>query len=216
MLLTFAEPSLAAPRRRVDRRSRGPDVSAPYSYSIRVPTTSSAQLGDQLDHRLVAVGPVEAVEGRVPGGAHEVHHPPSELVRRHPFEEAGERQGDALETQLVEGPCVVAEHGVEGRLLPQTGIDLDGPGERVDEEVVLDVRRALAPQRAVVVQARQPLVERDGRGPGEEVDEGVTHGAVAPRREQRAREVHHRRVLAPGPGGRTERHPTGGGPPHPR
>ena len=97
-----------------------------------------------------------------------------------PVEQAGQRQRDPLEAELADGGLVAGEQGRELRPLGDARVGVHGRLQRVDEEVELDVRRALAPQRAVVVEAGDPLLDRHVGDRVEERDERVARRSGSP------------------------------------
>ena len=124
-----------------------------------------AQIGEQLQHRLVdqlGVGPLEAVIAR---GREPVGDDLRELLRRH----AGMRHRHQLDQSLFAGSGqrlhVAVQHrlerllGLPFRMLRRQRLDA------VEHEGELDVHRLLDPQRAVVVEGRDALIRRHEVGP---------------------------------------------------
>ena len=157
--------------------------------SVPPPVTSgdrdvpAPELVDQLQHRLVHAAEQRTTECRVLGDRHERADPAGELLGRDALAQAGQGQGDAFQAELAHRGRVVAEDRVELRGVREVGLGRPGP-QRVDEEVELHVARALAPEGAVVVEARDPLLRRHVEHVVEERHERLTGGPGAPGGEQ--------------------------------
>ncbi len=160
------------------------------------------QVAQQLDHRQVAAVTQLAAERRVLRVGEERGRARLILVDR----PAAECLQDASHQQLHVAVVAVvvlrdraAEPGVVvlvGRLprltLTERGVRLRHLGQPLQDERELDRQRLLAPQRAVVVEDRNPLLGRNRlRGPLDEVGDRLPRSGVVPRRERPGHRASH-------------------------
>ena len=157
-----------------------------------------AQVGEQFQHRLVdqfGIGPLEAgiARGREPVGDDLL-----ELRRRH----AGMRHRDEFDQSLFAGSGQRLHVAVQHRLERLLGLPFRMHGrhglDAVEREGELHVHRLLDPERAVIVEGRDALVERNEVRPAlrrdarDEVEDRSLGRTVVPGRQRIALRLRHR------------------------
>ena len=128
------------------------------------------QVPQQLDHRRVAAGEVAAAQRRMLRRVQERVRLLLEVVDAdarvggdHTAEErphVGVVAGVVLDHHLAEPGIVALVRGLPGLLLAESRVGLGHLVQPAQDEVGLDRHRLLAPERAVVVEHRDPLLRR--------------------------------------------------------
>ena len=97
------------------------------------------------------------------------------------FEQSEQRAGNAIQPELRHRRHVTVENSSEFGNITQRRALVDALPQLPDEEVELGVARLLAPQRAIVVIDRQPVLRRNVIGGLEEIEQRRTGRTIAPR-----------------------------------
>jgi hypothetical protein len=139
-----------------------------------------AQLGEQLEHRLVDDPAHRNSEGPVPISADELVDRGAEARRGLAVEQRRQRPRHVGQANLADRGLVAAQDLRELRTAGQRLVLLGSLPERVDEEVELHVGGLLAPHRAVVVDVRDALVGRHVADTVEEREDRVAGGPGPP------------------------------------
>ena len=158
-----------------------------------------AQIGQQLEHRLIdeiGVGPLEA---RMARRGDPLEHGLPEFLGG----EAGVRGRHDLEHALLahqgELGAVVGQHRAERLVVRHSGWRADHRLDAIHGEDGLEIHRLLGPQRAVIVEGGDalghghPVAAAGRRGARHEIDDRLLVRAVVPRRQRIALRPRRRR-----------------------
>ena len=179
----------------VDLLADRPHEVAPSAGDDVVGEPVGLQVAEQLDHRGVGAREIVAAERRVAGGVEELVRGRVELLDAHALVGLEDPAGEDAHVRVVAGvvlghqpaqPGVIALVGGLPRLAcAQRRVGLGHRRQPAQDEVALDRHRLLAPERSVVVEDRDALLDgHRGNGVRHEVEDRLPRGAVAPARER--------------------------------
>ena len=145
----------------VDLLGPGPhELDAAAGDDVRLEAVGS-QVGEQLQHRLIDQLGVRPLESRVLRRRDPVGDDPVEFLGRHPRVARAEQFEPIARRPGQDRPEVAFESGLEDGLLPPLRMLADLGLDAVQGECDLHVGRLLGPERAVVVEGRDPLGDWD-------------------------------------------------------